>query len=107
MPLPNIKLPNPIIWQAGKSEHMIVTGQIFVERILGILTLKKTQMSGSGPCLNGFVGSCPVKPCKILDFSDVGRFRKDAQRQIMQNGIVCVSVALTATLFVAKQVFVF
>ena len=46
-----------------------------------------------------------MKPCKILDLSGFGRFQKDAQRKITQNGVANASVALMATL-VAIKLFV-
>ena len=39
---------------------------------------------------------------KLL-FHTLGRFPKDAQRNIMQNGVVIASVALMATLVAIKQ----
>ena len=44
-----------------------------------------------------------MKKCEKLIFHTLGRFQKDAQRKIMQNGVVIASVALMATLVATKQ----
>ena len=58
-----------------------------------------SKSSGRGPWRLAF-GQTNLE--KMFDF---GRFQKDAQRKIMQNGGWFVSVALTATILVAKRVF--
>ena len=51
------------------------------------------------------MGLSSTKPkSKRQNLMDLGQFKKDAQRKIMQDGVVFVSVAITAPLFVTNKV---
>ena len=48
------------------------------------------------------LGILPLKKIKNMIVHTLGRFQKDAQRKITQNGVVIASVALMVTLFAIK-----
>ena len=68
--------------------------------------MQKVLDSRSSPLKTDFGTPAPSKKCKKLYFCGFSPIEKDAQQKITQNGASGASVALMATLFVAKIVLV-